>query len=265
MHIIVCIKQVPDPEGPPSSYVINNETLSVEPSGIPPLLSIFDENALEAALKLKDNDSSIKITILTMGKRISNAVLQKGLAVGADELVKIEDEVLDSANIDSYNAANILASAVKKIGEYDLILTGRQAADWNAGQTGTGIAEILNIPAVTLARKLEVSGNEITVERLIADGYEKVKTALPALVMVSNEIGQLRYPTIIQRREAKKKPVTSWDNDATGAGSPAENRVKLCRLFEPETRKGDCVIIEGGTPEEAGANLAARLKEDSVI
>ncbi len=265
MHIIVCIKQAPDPEGPPGSYVINHDLLQVEPKGIPPLLSLFDENALEAALKLKDIDSSIKITILSMGKRISNAVLQKGLALGADELIKIEDEALDSAGLDSYRTANILASAIQKIGDFDLVLTGRQASDWNAGQTGVWIAEILDMPAITLARKLEIDEGNCIVERLHPSGYETVKSSLPALVMASNEIGQLRYPTIIQRREAKKKPITTWSVADINYDNSIVNRVKLRRLFEPEFRKRSCVIIDGETPEETGRNLAIRLREDRVL
>ena len=160
MKLIVCIKQVPDPEAPQDCFVINPDTLLVEPKGIPPVLSLFDENALEAALRIKDaHGDETKIVVVSMGKRISNAVLQKALAVGADELVKVEDEALETGRLDSHAAATVLAEAVRKIGDYDLILTGRQAADWNAGQVGMGMAQLLGLPAITLARKVSIEEN----------------------------------------------------------------------------------------------------------
>jgi electron transfer flavoprotein beta subunit len=247
--------------------VINPETLRVEPRGIPPVLSLFDENGLEAALQIKDalGDEEVKITVVSVGKKISSAVLQKALAVGADELVKVEDPRFESASLDSYVTASVLASAIKKLDKCDLILTGRQAADWNAGQVGIGIAQILGIPAVTLVKKVDVRGDHAVLERLTASGYEVVKTPLPASIVASNEVGVMRYPTMIQRREAKKKPVASWGAADLGLDGTLENRLVLTRLFAPEMRKGECVLVEGETPTEAGRNLAQRLANDSLI
>jgi electron transfer flavoprotein beta subunit len=267
VNIIVCIKQVPDPEGPQDCFVIHPETLRVEPRGIPPVLSLFDENALEAALRIRDAHpgEEAKITVVSVGRKISNAVLQKALAVGADELVKVEDARFESGALDSHAAASVLACTIEKIGKYDLILAGRQAADWNAGQVGIGIAHLLGIPAVTLARKVEIRGGHSFVERVTAGGYEVVKTPLPNLIVASNEVGMMRYPTMIQRREAKKKPVVSWKASDVGLEGELPNRLILKRLFPPEMRKGQCNIIEGGTPTEAGRNLAHRLKNDCVL
>lgn len=266
MRIIVCIKQVPDPEGPPSSFVVNAELNRVEPKGIPPVLSVFDENALEAALKIKDEmNNQCTITVLTMGRKTSDAVLQKALAVGADELFKVEDESLDSAELDSYHTAGALSAAITAIGGYDLILVGRQAADWNAGQTGIGIASLLGIPAVTLARKITVKDHDVYVERVIAKGYEILKSPLPAVVMVSNEIGQLRYPTMVQRREAKTKPNTTWNADKIGYTEKISNRVVLRKLQAPDIKKRRCHVIEGATFGDAGKKLAERLRADSIL
>src|SRR4030042_5066178 len=116
MRIIVCIKQVPDPEGPPSSFVVNSELNKVEPKGIPPVLSIFDENALEAALKIKDEmNGQCQVIVLSIGKKMSDAVLQKALAVGADELFKVEDESMDSSELASYSISSALSAAIKTI------------------------------------------------------------------------------------------------------------------------------------------------------
>jgi len=265
MNVVVCMKQVPDPEGPQDCFVVNPETVRVEPRGIPPVLSLFDENALEAALRIKDDHEGVKITVVSIGKRISNAVLQKALAVGADELVKVEGEVFESGGLDGYATASALAGAVRKIGAYDLILAGRQAADWNAGQVGIFLAGLLGIPAVTLARKVEIRGEGVVVERLRPNGYEVVEVRLPALVVASNEVGEMRYPTMIQRREAKKKPVKAWDAKDIGFEGGLPGRVVVRRLFLPEMRQGQCRIIEGETPEEAGRNLAHRLRDDGIL
>lgn len=267
MHIIVCIKQVPDPEGPRESFEINEDILRVEPKGIPPVLSLFDENALEAALRIKDQDKdNVKVSVLSIGKRVSNAVMIKALAAGADELIKVEDGAFDSEKMDSYRTASVLSAAIKKTGDYDMILVGRQAADWNAGQVGIHLSSILDIPCVTLARKIKPEGGEgILVERILANGYETVKTRLPALVMVSNEIGELRYPAMKERRVAKKKPVTAWDNEDIDLQALPENKIILKRLFSPEIPESNCLMIEGKTLSEAGKNLALKLKENGII
>lgn len=266
MRIVVCMKQVPDPEAPASCFEINPRTLRVEPRGIPPVLSLFDENALEAALQLKDRrGGDVRITVLSVGRKLSNAVLQKALAAGADELIKVQDEAFDSSLLDSYAAAAVLAAAIRKIGDYDLVLTGRQAADWNAGQVGIGIATILNLPVITLARRVDVENGRVLVERVIPRGFEVIRTSLPAVVVASNEVGGMRYPTMLGRRKAKEKPTEEWGAADVGYAAPQENRLVLKRLFAPELRKGRGLRIEGATPEETGRKLAQRLKEDGIL
>lgn len=266
MNIIVCMKQVPDPEGRQDCFVINPETARVEPRGIPPVLSPFDENALEVALRIKDAcREEVKITVVSMGRRISNAVLQKALAVGADHLVKVEGEALESGGMDSFSTASALAATIEKIGAYDLVLAGRQAADWNAGQVGIFLAGLLGLPAVTLARKVDIREKHAVVERLLPDGYETIRISLPAVVIASNEVGELRYATLTQRREAKKKAINTWGVEDIGFEVAPRNRLELKRLFVPEVRKRRCQFVDGETPAEAGRNLARRLRVDGVL
>lgn len=121
MHIVVCMKQVPDPESPSESFAINQETMRVEPRGIPPVMSLFDENALEAALKVKDADrAGTKVTVLSAGKKVPDAVMLKSLAAGADELFKIEGPDLDNMALNARGTAHVLAKAIEKIGDADL-------------------------------------------------------------------------------------------------------------------------------------------------
>jgi electron transfer flavoprotein beta subunit len=257
--IIVCVKQVPDPEGPPSAFEVDSEEKKVISRGIPPVISPFDENALEAALRIKDIHGC-KVTALSMGKRLAKAVLRKVLAVGADELILLEDDC--SEGFDAYWTAHALAAAIERIGEYDLILTGRQASDWNAAQVGLGIAEILGIPSITLAKKVELENGGIIVERVLPDGYEVIKAPIPALITISNELGDLRYAGIKEIKASQKKPICTWNT----LDLPIERitHIRLLKLFAP-IQKRKCHFIDGEAPSERGVSLAIKLREDKII
>jgi len=266
MNIIVCVKQVIDPEAPPASFKIDAASNRVvPPPGVPPVISPFDENAVEAALKIKDAHGG-KITVISLGVNLLREVVKKPLSMGADELILLEDEAF--ADGDSWSTAYALSMAIKKIGKYDLIFCGRQAADWDAGQVGSGIAEMLGLPSVTVARKIDVADGKARVERVIADGYEVVEAPLPALITVSNELGEARYPTMRGIMAARKIEPVVWKPADIGI-EPSQvgargRRVKLCKLFQP-VREGKCELIEGESPEEAGVNLALKLREVKLL
>ena len=266
VNMIVCIKQVIDPEAPPASFKIDpSSNTVVPPSGIPPVISLFDENAVEAALRIKDAQGG-KITAISLGTNLLRDVVKKPLSMGADELILLEDEAF--AEGDSWSTAYALAMAIKKIGEYDLIFCGRQAADWDAGQVGSGIAEILGLPSVTLAKKIDITDGKARVERVTADGYEVIEVSLPALITVSNELGEPRYPTIRGIMAAKKKEPVIWKPADIG-GEPSQvgaagRRTKLLKLFQP-VREGKCEIIEEESPEEAAVSLALKLREAKIL
>jgi len=264
--MIVCVKQVIDPEAPPASFKIDpSSDTVVPPSGIPPVISLFDENAVEAALRIKDAQGG-KITAISLGTNLLRDVVKKPLSMGADELILLEDEAF--AEGDSWSTAYALAMAIKKIGEYDLIFCGRQAADWDAGQVGSGIAEILGLPSVTLAKKIDITDGKARVERVTADGYEVIEVSLPALITVSNELGEPRYPTIRGIMAAKKKEPVIWKPTDIG-GEPSQfgaagRRTKLLKLFQP-VREGKCEMIEEESPEEAGVSLALKLRGAKIL
>ena len=263
IRIIVCMKQVLDPEAPSSSFQVDPEAKRViPPKGVPPVLNPFDENALEAALKIKDSQGA-EITVISLGRTLARPVMRRSLAVGADELILLEGDGF--AELDTYPTASILATAIKKIGEYDLILCGRQAADTDAGQVGSGIAEILGIPSITAASKIEASDGKIRVERVVSDGFEIIEAPLPALVSASNEIGELRFPTIASIMAAQKKPITVWNAQELQVEPSQMKRVNLLKLSTPPHREVECQFMDSDTPEEAGANLALKLREDKLI
>jgi electron transfer flavoprotein beta subunit len=263
VNIIVLAKQVPDPEGPPTSFEVDPTEKKVTARGIPPVINPFDENALEAAIRIKE-DTGGKITLLTLGKGISKAVILKAVAAGADESCLVEADEFDAPLLDSSTTAHLLAAAIGKMGEYDLILSGRQAADTNAGQVGIGLAQLMGIPAVTLAQKIEVTDGKVVVERVLPDGYEVVEAPLPALVTVSGEIGDLRYPSLQAIKAAKELPQTSLSSADLEVDISSLGRVETVALAAP-SRERSCTIIEAETPQEAGEKLAERLIGDKVI
>jgi electron transfer flavoprotein beta subunit len=263
MKIIVCMKIVLDPEAPASMFKVDSEAKKVLPmKGNPPVLNPFDENALEAALKIKEANKGSTITVLTMGKALPRPIARKSLATGADDLVVLEDDSFD--DLDSHASATVLATAIKKMGAFDLILCGREAADTDAGQVGSGIAEMLGLPSITLAGKIEAADKKLKVERVQPDGFEVLEVTLPALVTVSSEAGTLRTAALAGIMAAQKKPMKVWNAQELGVKTAELRKTALNQLYQP-VREGKCEIIKGTTPEEAAVNLAVKLKESKLL
>ena len=256
LNIIACIKVVTDPEAPTSTFKLDPEGQRVIPGqGVPPVLNPYDENCLEAALRIKETQPA-KITVISLGVSIPKAVIKKCLAVGADDLVLVEDEGFEE--LDGYSTAYLLSETIKKIGGYDLILVGRMAADTNAGQVGPGIAEFLNIPAITVARKIEVNDDRARIEQVLADGCKIFESPLPCLITVSHELGEMRSATVKGLMAAQKQPFTVWKASDLNVDISSKERRKRQKLFIPENQI-ECEMVTGETPEESGANLAAEV------
>jgi electron transfer flavoprotein beta subunit len=260
MNIIVCVKQVLDPEIPPAKFKIDPETKKViPPAGVPPVISVFDERAVEAACRLKDKNKG-KITVLSMGSAKAADVVRHALSMGADEGVVLQDEAFE--NLDSFGTAYVLGKAIQKIGAYDLVLCGRQAADWGAGQVGSILAEILSIPVITLASNIEVLDKTLKIKRMVKDGYEVLEAPMPSLITVSSEIGLPRLPGGMGLMMARRKVIPTWKAQDIGAQSAqldkANAHTEVTGLSIP-TRKSECEMITGGTPGEAAGNLAVKI------
>lgn len=265
-NMIVCVKQIADPEAPAGSFRVDEASKQVIPAaGVNQVVSPFDEQAVEAALRIKDAQGG-SITAISLGKDFVMDVIKKPLSMGADELILLQDPAFQGG--DSRSTAYALAMAIKKIGEFDIIFCGRQAADWDAGQVGSGIAEFLGIPSVTVAKKVEVLDGKVKVERVVTDGYEVIEVSTPVLITVSNELGEPRYPKLKGIMAAAKKQATVWNAQDIGADASklgaAGAHTKLLKLFVP-VKEGKCEIIEGESPEEAGTNLALKLREAKLI
>jgi len=259
MNMIVCVKEILDPEIPAKSFKVDPEAKkAIKPPDIQLVISDYDESAVEAALKIKDSVDS-KITILSLGGESAVNVIRRCIAMGADEGVLLSDPLfIDS---DSFATASVLAGAIKKLGDFDLILCGRQEGDWDSGQVGSGIAELLGIPSVTMIGNVEAKDGKVVVERVVSDGRETIELSTPALVTVSSEVGEPRYPSFRRVREASKMEIPTWSSQDI---TPAKARDKMLSLFVP-AREAKCEFIAGETPEEVGDNLALKLKENKTI
>jgi len=266
MHIIVCIKEIPDPEIPPDKFRIDpNARRVIPPQGIAPVINPYDERAVELALRLKEKHGG-KITVLTLGIPASVRVVKHALSMGANEGVVLADQGFEGS--DSFGIAHILTKAIQKIGNYDLILCGRQAADWDEGLVGSIIAENLSLPLVTLVRDIELIEESLKVNRVSLDGYQTFSVPIPAIATVSNEVGRPRLPPGLGIISAARKQVPIWNGGAIDADpskmGPGPARRKLAKLFIPE-RKSQCEVLQGETAAEAAIKLAKRLRESGVI
>ena len=262
ISMVVCMKQVPDPEGPAASFEADTAGNRVVTHGLPPVANPYDENALEVALGIKAACDG-NITLLSLGKSLSRPVLLKAMATGVDDAIVIEGDSLDPQDLDSHATATLLSAALRRV-DFDLILVGRQAADTNAGQVGLGMAQILGIPALSLARKVEVNGGVVLVESVLPDGFVRMSAPLPALVTVSHEAGELRYPSLAAIKAAKSIPKVSYTPGDLGVELPIGAMVTRIAVAMP-SRERRCQVMSGENPEETGEMLAERLYSDKVI
>lgn len=265
MKFIVCVKQIPDPETPASAFKIDPSGKKVVPAqGIAPVVSPFDAQAVEAALRIKDAQGEGHITVISMGPASARDVIKHALAMGADEGILIDDPALQDV-FDPYVTVTVLAAAIRKVGAFDAVFTGRQAADWDWGVTGPALAEVLGLTQATFAKSVVARDGTLVVERVLSDGFETVEIPTPALVTVSNELGDPRYPQLRQIMLAARKQITTYT--LTDLGLTADDirpRMELERLYIP-VKESKVEIIEGDSPEEKAATLARKLREAKLI
>ncbi len=263
VNMLVTAKQVIDPETPAAALQINNQLKRMEtPGNVPPVVNGFDENAVEAALRIKEAAGGT-ITVLSAGTGFVMDVIKKTLSMGSDELILVEDPAMAVA--DAFATARVLAAAIRKAGGFDLILCGRQASDYDQALVALGVAEILGIPSVSMAKRVEVQDGKVIVDRVMPDGQDTVELPLPALVTVTNELGQPRYPNLRGIMAASRKQPTTWSLGDLGLDASAmEPKVEIMEIFVP-TKELVCEYIEGDDDEEKGRNLALKLREAKLI
>jgi electron transfer flavoprotein beta subunit len=252
MDIIVFVKPVLDPDLPPMKFSIDPKKNSViPPEGMPPVMNPYDAVAVEAALQIKEKLKG-KVTVVTLGN--GEDVLRKSLAMGADEAVVVKVDGLE--DYDAFAKAFILSQTVKKVGAYDLILCGRQAADWDLGATGSITAEYLGIPVLTRVQKIEGADGKLKIDRVTANGNERYEVAGPALITVSSEMGKARMPSGWGIINAAKKPLSTWTlNDIGGELGPVSGRNPLLKLYASVNER-TCTMIKGENAADGAVKLA---------
>jgi electron transfer flavoprotein beta subunit len=265
VRIVVTIKQVPDPDVPPGSFQIDAAGKRVvPPAGVAPIMNGYDANALEAALRLKEAHGGT-VVALSVGPSEARDVLKRAIAMGADSAVLVEDPAL--AEPDSWMTANALAAAIKRIGSegdpVDLVMSGRQASDSDAGQVPPGVAELLDLPSVAPVQKVEWVDGTVRAERMTEEGHQVVEVAPPALLAVSSEIGEPRYPPLRGVMLAGRAQIPSWSLADLGLNG-LEPKRSVRRLYT-ETREARGELIAADDGASAGRILADKLREAKLV
>lgn len=234
---------------------------------IPLAISEYDRNAVEEAMRIKEKFGG-KIhafSVLTWGplnKRINEAeqVLREALAMGVDEAHLFADEAILPGFPST--TAKILSTMVKKVGDFDIYLTGEASMDVSSAQMAARIAEYLNLPAITYVRKLEINGNKIRATRDLEDRLEVIETSMPAVISVTGEINKPRYPTLLQIRRAFIKPLNKYklsDLNLHVEINITRESIELLTV----TRKN--IIVEGKSLDEVAEKLINALLREGVI
>ena len=259
MKIIVLVKVVPDPDG---IYALDSEG-NVLSDELPRLVSVFDENAVEAGVQLRE-DHGARVTALCYGRPDGDKTLIQALAIGADEAVLIEDP--ESATRGSHTVAAVLTAAIRKLGGADLIIAGRESSDVGNGLVGPLVAQLLGIPFLTLVVKIDVVGGEFRLARLAEGGYDVFGATPPVLLTVSNQLNYPRYPSVMNFLQAKKKPMQRWPVAELGIDldPAADHQLRLLRRYQPIVL-GDCHFAEGETPRDRVSHFVRMLRAERLV
>lgn len=253
MKIVVCIKHVPDVQ---SERRIEEGRLV---RGEEDVLNELDENAVEAAVSLAE-DSGGEVIALTMGPEDSEDGVRRALQMGADSGLIIADDELAGADV--VTTARVLAAAIERIGGVDLIVTGMASLDGMTSMLPGALAAAVGVPALTLATELEVDGGAVTIQRTTGTLRETLRAPLPALVSVTDQANEPRYPNFAAMRAAKKKPLdvlSLADLDLEGLGEPA---VSVVAAQARPAREAGIIRTDAG---DAGRELAAWLVESKLV
>jgi len=261
MNSVVCVKHVPDTEAR-----IEVKDGKVVESGLHYVVNPYDEFAIEEALRLRERFGEGKITVITLGPEHARESILQALALGADEAIHLEDPAFQGG--DAYATAKALAAVIKDL-KYDIILCGRQGVDHDNASVGIALAELLNLPHVSVVTRLEVADDKKTARAMrdVEGGKELVETPLPAVITAQKGLNEPRYPSFRGIRQARQKPVikkTPGDLglDASQVGA-AGAKLEIVRVSPPPEREPGRIVP--GAPAEAAAEVVRLLHEEAKI
>ena len=256
MKIVVCVKQVPD-----TAAKVVVEDGRVNWGDAPLVINPWDEYAVEAALNTADQAGG-SVTVLSMGKEEEKEAIKHALAMGCSEAVLISDPALSGS--DGAAGARVLAAAIQKIGDVDLVFFGKQAIDTDTGTAPAMVARILGYPALTLVSAIDEVGEGIKVQRATEEGRQMVESKLPAVVSIVKDYGEPRYPSFMGIRKAARANVPVWGLADLGIEAPA-SVVSWPELMNPPAQEISNEIIEGGSPQEIAEKLADKIMAEKVL
>jgi len=263
LNILVCLKQVPDTE---SQIKIAPDGMSIATDNIKWIMNPYDEYAVEEALRLKEKFGG-EVTIISVGPKRVTESIRTALAMGADKGILVDDPAITGS--DSLGTARVLAAVIKDL-DYNIILCGKQGMDDDYGIVGSTLAELLNIPQISIVLKLEVSEDVSTVKahREVEGGTMVIEASLPVLITAQKGLNEPRYASLPGIMKAKKKPldvkaIADLSLDANQVGESGA-KIKIKQITPPEEREAG-KIVEGETPQEMAANLVRLLHEEAKI
>jgi electron transfer flavoprotein beta subunit len=266
VNIVVCIKQIIDPEIPPEQFKLDPGTKRQVRGGLSLVISPYDQNALEVALQLKDKAGGT-VTALSVGEPDASGAVKSAMGMGVDAGVLVSDPALRGS--DTFGVAHILAQAIRKLGLPDLVLTGCVSGDTGTKAAGPLLAEALDLPCATFVTRIEVRDGTATARRIVEDGYEVVETRLPMVCTILSDDSNIpRYSKLKDIMAAARKPLRVWKGADLGVDparvGPAAARIAVQDVTIP-TRDSRCELIPGETPEEQADRLVERLKALKVV
>ena len=264
MNVVVCIKQVPDSE---SIIRIKEDGSGIITENLKYVMNPFDEFAVEEAVKIKEELGKGTVTIICIGPRRAEKTIRTGLAMGVDNAIHLDDPAFEEG--DAFATAMVLSEVIRNM-PFDIILTGRQAMDDDQAQVGSVLAELLGIPQVSLAVKIEILGDrkKARVRRQIEGGEEVIECLLPAVFTCQKDLNEPRYPSFTSIMKAKKKTIETKDLTSLGLNSretgKAVSKTKIIKLsLPPERLSGK--IIEGEGPAEKVSKLVKILRQEAKL
>ncbi|MBD0369677.1 MAG: electron transfer flavoprotein subunit beta/FixA family protein [Pyrinomonadaceae bacterium] len=263
MNILVCLKQILDPEIPARDFRIDAAKRLAEQGSANLVTNIFCENALETALQFRERIGGAKITVLSYGQPSAEDSLRKALAMKADQAALVTND--GNNNPDSLTNARVLAAAIRKLGTFDLVMTGREAGDWGAGQTGALIAEELGLPCVSFVDTIESVNGKLRLKRQTDTGWEVLEAVPPVVVTITNDEHNVpRIPKVRDVMMSYRQPLTKWTLEDLGIdvseARAGNTYYEVAELFIPQ-KETACEFVTGDTLDEKVEAFARRIVE----
>ncbi len=260
MNIVVCLKQVPGT----TEVEIDLETNTLVRAGIKNITNPFDTYALEEGIRLKERYGG-RVTALSMGPPQAEEMLREALSTGADEAVLLSDRAF--AGADTLATSYTLAQAVNKLGQFDLIICGRQTLDGDTGQVGPELAEVLRLPFVAYVSRIEEINRKMRVQRMVEEGHEMIEFSLPAVITVVKEINIPRLPSLRGLAKAKSAAIPIWTAEKlgidTGKTGLSGSATRVVNVFSPQ--RASMVEMLRGELEDQLESLIDKLRDSGVV